>query len=139
MTPSSFFPAPSMPTSSDLPFVVRNLRNQPVELHLRGRDLVLPPRGEAPLTDAERDTPQLRVLEQRRLLAIRPRTPKVNLNTATKAQLEALPDIGAVTARALLADRDAHGRFERLDDLRRVPGIGAATLAALRDRVVFRS
>lgn len=61
---------------------------------------------------------------------------KVNLNTATAEQLDTLPGVGPVTARAILGWRDTNGRFGSVDDLLDVKGIGEATLAELRDLVV---
>lgn len=67
-----------------------------------------------------------------------PATPgaRIDLNTATAEQLDTLPGVGPVTARAILAWRDANGRFGSVDDLLDVKGIGEATLAELRDLVV---
>jgi len=57
-----------------------------------------------------------------------PGAPLVNLNTASQAELEALPEIGPVTAQAILAWRDEHGGFTAVDELLEVDGIGDATL-----------
>jgi competence protein ComEA len=59
----------------------------------------------------------------------------LNLNTATVAQLEALPLIGPALAQRIVAYRTLHGGFPVVDSLVRVPGIGPATLARLRDRL----
>lgn len=59
----------------------------------------------------------------------------VNLNSATQEQLETLPGIGPVTAAAIIAWRDANGRFNSVDQLGDVDGIGPARLDKLRDRV----
>jgi competence protein ComEA len=59
----------------------------------------------------------------------------IDLNTADAQTLEALPGIGSVTARQIVAYRTAHGPFQSVDQLDDVPGIGAATLDALRDLV----
>jgi competence protein ComEA len=59
----------------------------------------------------------------------------LNLNTATAADLERLPFIGAYMARQIVAFRDKHGAFPVVDSLVRVPGIGPATLAKVRDRL----
>lgn len=62
-------------------------------------------------------------------------TGKLNLNSATEEQLDALPGIGPVTARAILAWRAANGRFGSVDQLAEVDGIGPARLARLLDLV----
>ncbi len=59
----------------------------------------------------------------------------ININTATAAELTALPGIGEKKAEAIVADRDTHGAFESADDLSRVSGIGSATVEQLRDSV----
>jgi competence protein ComEA len=55
----------------------------------------------------------------------------VNLNTATQAELETLPDVGPVTALAIVAWRDEHGGFTSVDELLEVDGIGEVTLEKL--------
>ncbi len=62
----------------------------------------------------------------------------VDLNTATSAQLEALPGVGPATASAILKYRDEVGRFGSVADLLGVRGIGEAKLAALEDLVMVR-
>lgn len=53
---------------------------------------------------------------------------RIDLNTADAAELTLLPDIGPARARAIIADREAHGPFDTLADLDRVPGLGARTI-----------
>jgi competence protein ComEA len=60
-----------------------------------------------------------------------PGGPLVDLNTATQAELEALPEVGPVTAQAILAWRDEHGGFRAVDELLEVDGIGDATLGQI--------
>ena len=56
----------------------------------------------------------------------------VNLNTATEKELKALPGIGKVTAKAIVAEREANGEFSDLKDLaKRVKGVGKKTVAKL--------
>jgi len=55
----------------------------------------------------------------------------VNLNTATQTELETLPDVGPVTALAIVSWRDQHGGFTSVDELLEVDGIGEATLSNL--------
>lgn len=59
----------------------------------------------------------------------------VNLNTATAAELETLPEVGPVTAEAILAWRTEHGGFTAVDELLEVDGIGEATLATVAPHV----
>ena len=56
---------------------------------------------------------------------------KVNLNTATQAQLEELPGIGPTYAQAILAERQRRGGFASVNDLRSVRGIGDKRFAEL--------
>jgi competence protein ComEA len=50
----------------------------------------------------------------------------VNLNTATAADLDALPGIGPVLAQRIVDYRDQQGRFAAVEQLDDVPGIGPA-------------
>ena len=59
----------------------------------------------------------------------------VNLNTANQAQLETLPGVGPVTAKAILAWRSEHGKFTRVEELQEVNGIGAKTYAQIAPHV----
>jgi competence protein ComEA len=60
---------------------------------------------------------------------------KVDLNTATLDQLEALPGIGPVLAQRILDYRQQHGPFHAVQDLLNVSGIGDAHLADLEPLV----
>jgi len=60
----------------------------------------------------------------------------VNLNTASAAELDALPGIGPSKASAIIAHRDANGPFKTVDALTDVAGIGPATLEGLRSEVM---
>jgi competence protein ComEA len=55
----------------------------------------------------------------------------VNLNTATEAELDMLPEVGPVTAASILAWRDQHGGFTSVQELLEVDGIGEVTLSKL--------
>ena len=59
----------------------------------------------------------------------------VNLNTATLADLDGLPGVGAVLAQRILDARDAQGGFRSVGDLRKVDGIGDARYGQLKDLV----
>jgi competence protein ComEA len=61
----------------------------------------------------------------------------VNINTADETALESLPEVGPVTAQAILAWRTQHGAFTSVDQLLDVDGIGDATLAKLTPYVTI--
>lgn len=70
------------------------------------------------------------------LESLNPRTAApLDLNTATAADLEALPFVGPYMAGQIVAHRTSHGPFTAVDSLVRVPGVGPATLARIRDRL----
>jgi competence protein ComEA len=60
---------------------------------------------------------------------------KVNINQADAAELETLPGIGPVLARAIVTYRGEHGAFATVDELVDVPGIGDVTLSKIRDLI----
>ncbi len=60
---------------------------------------------------------------------------KVNLNSASLAQLDTLPGVGPALAQRILDYRAQHGDFHSVDELRRVAGIGDAKFAQLKDLV----
>ena len=62
-------------------------------------------------------------------------TTKVNLNTATLAELDALPGVGPVLAQRILDHREQQGAFRAVNDLRQVNGIGDARYEELKDLV----
>jgi len=63
----------------------------------------------------------------------KPKAPAVvDLNTATVQQLDALPGVGPITAAAIVAWRQANGKFTSVDQLADIEGIGPARLEKLR-------
>ncbi|MEW5865460.1 MAG: helix-hairpin-helix domain-containing protein [Bacillota bacterium] len=64
-------------------------------------------------------------------------TGKVNINTATAAELEMLPGIGPALALRILEFRNVNGKFERPEQLMDVSGIGPKKYAALKDLVTI--
>lgn len=60
----------------------------------------------------------------------------VNINTADAATLARVLDgVGLKKAEAIVAHREAHGRFDSADDLARVKGIGEATVRRNADKI----
>jgi competence protein ComEA len=60
---------------------------------------------------------------------------RVNLNTATHAELLQLPGVGENMARRIEAYREEHDGFRNVEELRKVSGIGPKTMQRLRDWV----
>ena len=56
----------------------------------------------------------------------------VNINTASKKELDALPGIGEVLAQRIIDYRSANGPFSTVDELTKVKGIGEKTLEKLK-------
>lgn len=62
----------------------------------------------------------------------------IDLNTATAEQLEAIPGIGPVLAQRIVDHRRLHGKFQSVDDLLQVHGIGQKRLESMRPYVTVR-
>lgn len=60
---------------------------------------------------------------------------KIDLNTATLSDLDALPGVGPVTAKKIIDWRSANGRFSRVEQLREIDGIGERRFAQLQELV----
>jgi competence protein ComEA len=56
---------------------------------------------------------------------------KVNLNTATKEELDALPGIGPVKAQAIIDARP----FKSIEDVKRVKGIKEGEFSKIKDQI----
>ncbi|OZG62613.1 competence protein ComEA [Bifidobacterium hapali] len=63
---------------------------------------------------------------------------RIDLNTASSEELQTINGIGPVTADRIITHRKSIGRFTSVDQLLDVKGIGAKTLAKIRDQVVVR-
>ena len=61
--------------------------------------------------------------------------PVVNLNTASAADLENLPGVGAKMAERILEYRQKNGPFKKIEDLMNVKGIGEKNFLKLKARL----
>ncbi|EEI10686.1 MULTISPECIES: helix-hairpin-helix domain-containing protein [Enterococcus] len=58
---------------------------------------------------------------------------KINVNTATEAELQTISGIGAKKAQEIIRFRDEQGPFKTVEELKNVPGIGEKTVERLKD------
>lgn len=60
---------------------------------------------------------------------------KLNINTATEAELETLPGIGATLAARIVEYREKHGSFNSIADIMQVSGIGTGRFNQIKDLI----
>lgn len=78
---------------------------------------------------------------QRVLAAPSPKTAvqveKININRADAGELDRIKGVGPMLAERIMKYRETNGRFERLEDLIRVPGIGQAKFERIKDQITL--
>ncbi len=62
---------------------------------------------------------------------------KININKASKQDLERLPGIGPVKAQKIIDYREANNGFKSINELINVEGIGEKTLQKIRDSITL--
>jgi competence protein ComEA len=62
-------------------------------------------------------------------------TGKININTATIAELDTLPGIGPAIAQRIIEYRAQNGAFQKIEDLKKVRGIGDVLFDQIKDLV----
>ncbi len=62
-------------------------------------------------------------------------TGRVNINTASLDELDALPGIGPTTAQNIVDYRNANGPFQVIQDIQNVPGVGLAVYDRIKDYI----
>ncbi len=65
-------------------------------------------------------------------------TARLDLNSASAVELETLPGIGPVTAAAIVSYRERVGRFQSVESLLAVSGIGPVKLSRIQDLVTVK-
>jgi competence protein ComEA len=63
-------------------------------------------------------------------------TEKVNLNTATLEQLQTLPGIGPAMAKRVIEYRSKVGKFNKIEEIINVKGIGEKKFQKIKERLV---
>lgn len=63
---------------------------------------------------------------------------KIDINKCGYYDFEALPGIGPALAQAIIVYRDSVGRFESIQDIEKIKGIGPAKFNAIKDRVIVQ-
>ena len=61
----------------------------------------------------------------------------VNINTAGKGELVKIPSIGPVTAEPIMRYRADFGRFNTIEELKNVKGIGSKTLDKVKTHIIL--
>ncbi|MFD2612683.1 ComEA family DNA-binding protein [Paenibacillus gansuensis] len=67
--------------------------------------------------------------------SLRPENGRINVNTATAAELDKLPGIGPSKAQAIVDYREEHGAFTSLEQIDKVKGVGPKLFQNIRDRI----
>ncbi|MBE5104320.1 helix-hairpin-helix domain-containing protein [Bacillus thuringiensis] len=62
---------------------------------------------------------------------------KIQINTASKEQLEKITGIGSRKAESILKYREEHGPFQKIEDLLEIDGIGAKSLEKIKDQIII--
>ena len=60
---------------------------------------------------------------------------KVNLNTATREELMTLKGIGEAKADDIIAYRESHGGFQKIEDIKKISGIKNAAFEKIKDDI----
>lgn len=64
-----------------------------------------------------------------------PVTEKININTASKEELLTLPGIGEVISERIIDYRNEYGKFDSIEEIMEVSGIGKAKFENIKDLI----
>jgi competence protein ComEA len=81
-------------------------------------------------------TPLSALAQQSKSSAKAASTEKINLNTATAEQLQTLPGVGPSIAKRILDHRTKNGKFNKVEEILNVKGIGEKKFQKMKDRLV---
>ena len=63
---------------------------------------------------------------------------KININKATESELESLPGIGPSTAQKIISYRNEKGKFNNIEDIKNVNGIGNSKYSNIKDLISIK-
>ena len=63
---------------------------------------------------------------------------KININKASQVELETLPGIGPSTALKIIEYREENGKFEQIEDIKNVSGIGDAKFENIKESICVK-
>lgn len=62
---------------------------------------------------------------------------QININTANEKELQTLPGIGPAMSARIIEYREANGDFKKVEDIKKVRGIGNTKFEKLKDKVTI--
>lgn len=66
----------------------------------------------------------------------KPEQEKININTASLAELQKLPRIGPKVAQRIIDYRKEHGKFKKAEEIMKVRGISEKTYKKIKDLII---
>lgn len=105
-----------------------------------GAKLVIPTREQS-AAEKERQTAELGLVEPENTEAPKDSGEthgsgeKININTASESELCQIPGVGTTRAAAIVAYREAHGAFQKTEDIMKVSGIKEGTFEKIKDSI----
>ena len=98
----------------------------------KAKEVVCPPCNNACITEEDK-TAELK--DEKIETENTQTTSKININTATTEELQALSGIGETKAQAIVDYRTQNGKFEAIEDLKNVSGIGDSTFEKIKENI----
>ena len=113
-------------------------RNQAMQSQEQSEQRQSQQAGQEPSQQAPQQTQPTQEPQEAPAEPSQPQSNQIDINTAGLDELQMLKGIGPVTAQRILDHRTRIGRFDSVDQLLEVKGIGAKTLEKFRDQVCVR-